>query len=141
MSTNMEIYYKPTADLTIKAEVRGIEEIFQTLGPLQEVFNSAVCGKCGGKNIRFMHRKADGKYDIYEFMCESEYTDDHGRKRTCYAKLSLGQNDMGNLFPRRYEQEKGEDGKWRPKVDADGNKVWLPDSGWVRWDKKEGKYV
>lgn len=138
--SSMEVYYKPNNDITIKAEVRGVEEMFQALGPLQELFNAARCGKCGGTKIRFIHRKAD-KFDVYELLCESELTDDHGRKRSCHAKLSLGQNEFGNLFPRRYEQEKGEDGKWRPKVDADGNKIWLPDSGWVRWDKKAGKYV
>lgn len=137
--SNMEIYFKPNNEITVKAEVRGVEEIFETLGPLQELFNAARCQKCGGNSVRFIHRKAD-KFDVYEFLCESQISDDMGRTRTCYAKLSLGKNEFGNLFPRRYEQEKV-DGKWRPKVDADGNKVWLPDGGWVRWDKKAGKYV
>lgn len=137
---SMEIFFKPNNDITIKSEVRDVEEIFKTLGPLQELFNAARCGKCGGTKIRFIHRKAD-KYDVYEFLCENQLTDDHGRKKNCSAKLSLGKNELGNLFPRRYEQEKGEDGRWQPKLTADGQKTWLPDGGWVRWDRQAKKHV
>lgn len=124
----LEVFYRPTADLTIKAECRDIEDVFKTLGPLQEVLGgNCECGKCKGTKIRLSHRKADGKFDVYELLCE-----------TCHAKLALGKNDQGNLFPRRYEQDPDDPKKPRMK---DGKKVWLADNGWVKWDRESGKNV
>ncbi len=126
----LEVYYRPTAELTIKVEAKDLDDVFKLIGPVQEVLgNNTVCGKCGGTKIRMVHRKADGKYDVYELACEK-----------CGAKLALGKNEMGNLFPRRYPQEKI-DGSWKPKLDADGKKVWLPNNGWVKWDNKTNSYV
>ena len=133
---NMEVTYKPSTNLLIKVECRGIEEMFQALGPIQEVLGgNTKCGKCGGEQIRLIHRLADNKHDVYELMCVT--AGENGIP--CNSKLSLGKSGT-NLFPRRYEQEKVE-GEWKPKVDGDGNKVWLPNSGWVRWDNKLGKHV
>ncbi len=134
---NMEIFYRPSPEITIKVEARGIQEMFQELGPLQEVLGgNSKCGKCGGDKIRMVHRKADGKYDVYELLCETP-----GPNGPCGSKLSLGHNDLGNLFPRRYEQTKGDDGKWKPKLDADGKKIWLPNKGWVRWNQKTKSFT
>lgn len=124
---SMEVFYRPSAKITIKAECRDIEDVFKTIGPLQEVMDSCKCGKCGSDHIRFVHRKADGKYDVYELECQN-----------CRAKLALGKNDEGNLFPRRYEQDP--DDKKKPLF-KDGKKVWLPDNGWMKWDSQQGKNV
>lgn len=131
----MEVFYRPTNELTIKVEVRGVEEMFQALGPIQEILGECKCGKCGGKSIRLLHRKAD-KHDVYELLCETP----GANGIACNAKLALGKNSDNNLFPRRYEQHQV-DGKWVPKLDADGNKVWLPNNGWIRWDSRQQKYV
>lgn len=124
---SLEVFFRPTPTLTVKAECRDVEDVFKTLGPLQEVLNNCTCGKCKKSDIRLVHRKADGKYDVYELLCES-----------CGAKLALGKNDQGNLFPRRYEQDP--DDPKKPKM-VDGKKVWLPNEGWVKWDSKQNKYV
>lgn len=134
--SNIEVYYKPNNELTIKVETRGVEEMFQELAPIQEVFSSLKCGKCGGNKIRLCHRKADNKYDVYELLCETK----DSRGHSCGAKLALGKNDLNNLFPRRYEQEQV-NGKWKPKLNADGQKVWLPNNGWVKWDKETKTFV
>lgn len=127
----MKITYKPTPNISVEIEARGIEEMFQTVGPIQEVLGgNCTCQKCKQSKIRMVHRKADNKFDVYELLCES-----------CGARLSLGKNDMGNLFPRKYEQAKNSEGQWKPKLDGDGKKVWLPDGGWVKWDRTAGKYV
>lgn len=124
---SLEVFFRPTPDVTIKAECRDIEDVFKTVGPIQEVLSNCTCGKCKGTKIRMVHRKADNKYDVYELMCES-----------CGAKLQLGKNDQGNLFPRRYEQDPDEPKKPLLK---DGKKVWLPNDGWIKWDAKQNKYV
>ncbi len=136
---NMEVFYRPSPKITFKVEARGICEVFEALGPLQELFGAnCKCGKCGSDEIRMVHRKTPDGHDVYELLCEAK-NDSTGF--TCNSKLALGKNTEGNLFPRRYAQTKGDDGKWKPSVDADGKKVWLPNNGWVRWDTKanEGK--
>lgn len=125
---NLEVTFRPNPNMTIKAECRDIEEIFKVVGPLQEVLGNGTCGKCKKNNIRVSHRKADGKYDVYELVCGD-----------CGAKLALGKNtEDGTLFPRRYEQDP--DDPKKPLL-RDGKKVWLPDNGWIKWDSKLGKYV
>ena len=135
---SLEVYYKPSNSITVKAEGRDLMDVFKILGPVQEVLNNDTCGKCGGKKIRMSHRKTpEGGHDIYEMVCE---TKQEGRGMACNSKLSLGNKD-GTLFPRRYEQEKGSDNKWHKKLDAEGKTVWLPNNGWVRWDTQQKKYV
>ena len=125
----MEVFYRPSEQVTIKLEVKDVESMFQELGPIQEVFEAAECGRCKCKKIRVVHRKPD-KFDFYELLCTNS---------ECQAKLSLGKNDQGNLFPRRYEQDE-KDPKV-PKLDANGKKVWLPHGGWQKWSAKDGKYI
>jgi len=123
----LEVFFRPTPELTIKAECRDIEDMFKTLGPLQEVLSNTECGKCKSTNIRFSHRKADGKYDVYELQCTK-----------CGAKLHMGKTEDGKLFPRRYKQDP--DDPKKPLM-HDGKKVWLPNKGWVRWDAENRRYV
>lgn len=122
----LEVYFRPTNELTIKVECRDVEDVFRTMSSIQEIFSNAQCGKCKSTNIRMGHRKADGKYDVYELVCTK-----------CGAKLQLGKSDEG-LFPRRYYQDPDDPKKPLMK---DGKRVWLPDNGWVKWDSKQQKYV
>lgn len=123
----MEVFFRPTPDLTIKIECRDVEDIFQQLAPLQEVLTNCKCGKCGCDKVRLLHRVVgDKNYDVYEILCTK-----------CGAKLQLGNNGKA-LFPRRYEQDP--DDPKQPLM-KDGKKVWLPDNGWIKWDAKQGKHV
>ena len=135
---SIEVFYKPSPDLTIKVECKDMEDMFQTMSPIQEVLGgNTSCGRCGKKNIRMIHRQADGN-DIHELECQSR----NDRGIPCGARLAIGKSQKTKqLFPRRYELEKDEEGKWQKKVDAQGNTVWLPHNGWVKWDAKEKKYV
>ncbi len=117
----IEVFYRPNDKITLKVEARDVKDVFQQLGPLQEVFEACKCGKCKSDKIRLIHRKPD-KFDFYELSCSA-----------CGSKLSLGQNDAGNLFPRRYKQDPND-----PKIallDSNGNKVWLDNDGWIKYQK------
>lgn len=123
----MEVFFRPTPDLTIKIECRDVEDIFKQLAPLQEVLTNCKCGKCKKDKVRLLHRTVgDKNYDVYEILCVS-----------CGAKLQLG-NNGDSLFPRRYEQDPDDPKKPLMK---DGKKVWLPNNGWIKWDKDKGAYV
>ena len=140
----MKVKYQATDKIEVEIEASNIKEVFETLGPIQEVIGNCRCGKCGGTNIRFIHRKS-GKFDYYELLCQTpvqrqgqDGTIIVNKNLSCGAKLSLGSNEAGNLFPRKYEQDP--DDKTKPLM-KDGKKVWLPNEGWVRWDKTKEKYV
>ena len=125
--SRLEVYLRH-ANITVKAEVMDTKDMFKTLGPIQELFDSCVCGHCKGKDIRFSTRQADG-HDVYELVCCDP---------KCKAKLALGtRQDTQSLFPRRYEQHKNPDtNKWEPKKDGDGKIVYLPHNGWVKWKNR-----
>jgi len=79
-----------------------------------DVFGNDKCGKCNSEQVSFTRRDVDGDL-YYEIRCKK-----------CGAKLALSQHKKGNtLYPRR--------------KDKDGN--YLPDNGWVKWDKELQKEV
>ena len=98
-------------------------EIFSNIASLQEVFGNDTCGKCGCKDIRFVVRevpdpdpKSKKIYKYFEMHCQA---------RNCRARLSFGQHtEGGTLFPKRKD---GDD--------------YLPDNGWLRYDKDSGKHI
>jgi hypothetical protein len=123
----MEVLYQATPTIQIKLEVKGIKELFEELGPLQEIFSSMKCGHCSAEadKIRLIHRKAADKYSVYELLCTK-----------CKAKLALGQNEDGGLFPRRYERDDKDPKKPKTK---EGKRVYLPNNGWVKWTPQDNK--
>ena len=147
--SSMEVFYKPSPQITIKLETRGLEEMFQELGPIQEILSEKTCGKCGGHDIRMMHRKTkpddNGKtHDVYELLCETPQKLQSGKTIPCGHKLQIGKDTDQKLFPKRYPTVKDGD-RYVPVLDADGNKVYYPNNGWVRWDGRanggSGGYV
>ena len=103
-------------NLSVEVEADNQKKLFEELASIDEVFGEDTCGKSGSNNIRFIVREASddkGKtYKYYELRCL-----DSGAKKT------FGQKDDGTLFPHR--------------KDEDGN--YLPDNGWVKWNKETGK--
>lgn len=100
-------------------EAKTQPELFEQLAAFQEVFEDLECRRNGksSDNIRFVVRNVDGnKY--YELRCLDKDKD------LFNAKLAFGKHKVGDtLFPKR-------------KDDNDG---WLPNEGWVRFNKATGK--
>jgi hypothetical protein len=96
-------------------------DVFRQLADLQEVFGIDSCGKCGNADIRYITRIAKDKkgkdHEYFEMRCND---------RSCRARLTFGKNlEGGGIFPHR-KDDAGE---------------WLPDNGWIRWDKEKQKEV
>jgi hypothetical protein len=88
------------------------KDVFAQIADLEEVFGIQKCGKCQCPDFRFIVRTVDDN-DYYEFHCKNP---------KCKAKLAFGQNKKGGgLFPKR----------------KDKDDKWLPDGGWLRWDKEK----
>lgn len=68
------------------------KEIFEGISRIMEVFEEEMCGRCSGKDLRFVVRVVDDK-KYYELVCRSS---------KCRAKLAYGQSQTGGtLFPKR----------------------------------------
>ena len=93
-------------------EVSNQKDLIRTVSSLEEVLGNTTCGKCKSEDTRFVTRKTgEGKktYEFFEVKCNA-----------CGSRLSFGCHQEGEtLFPKRR--------------DEDGN--WLPDSGWVKYQK------
>ena len=100
--------------IMVTVEGKDQKEIFEQLSEMQEVFGQSKCGKCGKEHLKFQVREVEGN-KFYEQICLG-----------CFARLGFGSHKKGNsLFPKRKDNE--------------GN--YLPDSGWMKWDKDKGEMV
>lgn len=91
--------------------VKGHKDLFATLASFGEVFGEEACGKCNSKDVSFVVRTIDDNV-YHEKRCNG-----------CYAKLSFGSHKKGDtLFPKRKEGD-----------------TWLPNGGWMKYDKETGK--
>lgn len=86
---------------TVEIEADKPTDLFKEFARCHEVFGETKCGLCGCDDIAPVARQAsDGKksYDYYEWVCKSP---------KCRAKLALGQQEGGLLFPKRKLKENG----------------------------------
>jgi len=107
----------------VVAEGNDLPELWAELASLQEAFGEAKCGKCGKDAIRYVAREDAEGNKYYELHCQS---------KGCYAKLRMSQRKKtGNLYPRRKAGSNDKSGR------EEG--AWLPDNGWMKYDKETGK--
>jgi hypothetical protein len=104
-------------NLTVVVEGGDEIELFENAARVDEVFGNDTCGKCGNSNIRFVVRTNDDDDKFYELHCGND---------DCRAKKTFGCHKKSpTLFPHRKTKE--------------GD--YLPDNGWMRWDKEKGCLV
>jgi hypothetical protein len=111
-----DFVYEPRKDLKISFTAASQEDIFEQLSKLHDIFSEDECGKCKSHNLRFV-RRVVGKFTFHELKCLD-----------CGAIISFGKSDTG-LYAKRYEM----DGT-SPKI-VNGKKVYLADSGWLKWNE------
>jgi len=123
----MKIQVKAAPRVFVEATGDSHTALFEQVAALQEVFGTFnQCGKCNSEDLRFVVRTDSARHTYYELHCQK-----------CRARLAFGQNDgdkKGSLYPRRKETAK--QSVMGGSVEAGG---WLPDNGWVRWNKEKQK--
>ena len=108
---------KTVGSVTIGVEADKMTDAFKDLSSLEEVFGISSCGKCGGEGLTHVVRKDTEENEYYELRCTN---------RDCRAKLAFGVHKKGGgIFPKR----------------KDKDDKWLPDGGWMKWDKTQNKVV
>lgn len=122
----MRVKLKVSPTVIVEAEGKTQAEVFEQLAGLQETFSVDQCDKCKGKEgrgLRFVTREVDGN-KFFELHCQDW---------KCRAKLSFGQSKEGGaLYPRRKETKKQTVMGGRLEAGA-----YLPDNGWIRWNKEK----
>jgi len=120
----MKATIKVSPRVIIEAEGNTHTEVFEQAASMQEVFGVGKCDKCKCEDLRFVVRTDDEENKYYELHCQNW---------KCRARLSFGQNKTGGtLYPRRKETKK--QSIMGGSVEANG---WLPDNGWIRWNKEK----
>jgi RNase P subunit RPR2 len=111
----MKASFKVSQVMTVDVEAENQRELFEKLGSIQEVFGHNVCGKCKKSILKFTVRTDKDENKYYEIRCVS-----------CQARLQFGCHKKGGgLFPKR----------------KDGNDNWLPDNGWMKWDRDKKEMI
>ena len=96
--------------LTIEVEAESQKALFSGIADAQEIFGEEKCGKCSNTDLQYRVRDVDGN-QYYEIKCKN---------LSCNARFKFGLHKTGGtLFPK-----KKEDGEW------------LPDGGWMKWNKE-----
>jgi hypothetical protein len=110
----MKVRFQISKRMQVEAEGKDVKEVYAELHRLIETFGEQECGCCKSANIKPVARKGE-KFTFYEFHCGD-----------CRAKLSLGQGNGGDLYPRRRFHAS------HPLVKAgqakDGD--YIPSAGW-----------
>ena len=108
---------KTVGSVTIGVEADKTTDAFKDLSSLEEVFGISCCGKCACEDLTHVVRKDAEENEYYELRCTN---------RDCRAKLAFGLHKKGGgMYPKR----------------KDKDDKWLPDGGWMRWDKSQNKEV
>ena len=112
----MKLQVKVSPTVIVEAEGKVQTELFEQIAALQEVFGNGKCGKCGGSDLQYVVREDKDQNKYYELRCQN---------LQCRAVLAFGQHKKGDsLFPKRKDGE-----------------TYLPNGGWQKWDKEQGKKV
>ena len=116
----MKVTYT-TRDGRLSVEIEGKTQVdvFEQLAAFQEVFEDRVCRKYGEvtDNVRFVVREDEEQNKYFELRSAEP-------GKLAGVKRAYGQHKKGGtLFPRLKDSEDN----------------WLPDNGWVKWNKATGK--
>lgn len=121
----MKATFKVNNDLTFEVEEKSMNEVFEQLAEIRDVFGTKVCGKCKKENTKFSVRDIEGS-KFYEQHCTE-----------CHARLIFGLHVKGGkLYPKTRwgSLSPGEQvTRTDEKKFADQHNGWLPNAGWYNY--------
>jgi len=110
----MKVLLKVSDKITVELEAKDQQDMFKQIASFEEVFGVDKCGKCKSTDLKYILRMNDGD-EYFELHCQK-----------CFAKFAFGCHKKSDtVFPKRKDKE--------------GN--FLPDNGWVKWDKEKQQLV
>lgn len=126
----MRLEYQANPKMKLVVDGEDVNELFESLGLMQEIFGEEHCGKCKSTNLKFHMRKVgEGKkvMSYPEMVCES-----------CGAKLEFGKTQDERMYPIRFQRQKNEvENRWEYVKDSNGRNVPLGENGWTKWNPQK----
>ena len=118
----MKLTKQIKAGLVVELEENKQIDLFESLASAEEVFGEAECGKCKGQIFKHIIRTNDDDDKFYELLCLK-----------CKAKLaySCHKGKGGTLYPQRKDNKTG--------VVTGTPFAYLPNNGWLKWDREKKK--
>lgn len=110
-------------EVVVTQEVKNQLELFEFIADMQDVFGNTVCVRNGqsSSSVKLRVRQDEEENKYYEMFC---YSADRDNRECQGARKSFGCHKSGKtLFPK---------GK-----DKDG--AYLPNNGWMKWNKETQK--
>lgn len=120
----MKVTYRVNDKLTFEVEAETHTDLWEQLATIDELYKNTTCakeGKGSTDDVKFVVRTNDADDKFYELQSDVAFGD-----KLYGAKKAFGAHKKGGgLFPQR--------------KDKDGN--YLPDNGWIQWDKTTSSVV
>lgn len=128
----MLVKVKISDDIWIEEEAEKEVDAFKALSRLTEIFQHKKCGRCSGKNVRFVCRKDKDDNDWLEIVCQNF--------KDCGAKLvfSTVKGKSGDVYPKirwNHLSETQQSQRADEKDYAESHNGWLPNGGWYIFKK------
>lgn len=120
---------KVGAKAIVEVENDDLEQMFEDVSKLQEIYSEDKCGCCNSNDIRYVVRQDSEDNKYYELHCQS-----------CRARLPYGvkKKKMGLYPKKRWDQlSKGEQAKRISQQEQCGKFGYLPNNGWYKWKEVE----
>ena len=112
-------------EFDIEIEAPDLQTLIKEVTNLRNAIAYEICGKCKDPNTIVNWRNVDSN-DFFELKCTN---------RSCGAVLQLGTHkEDKTLYKKKMKTNS------RGKAEKDGDKaVYLPDNGWLKYDKESGQ--
>tara|TARA_R110000824_G_scaffold7728_2_gene34977 strand:+ start:17409 stop:17783 length:375 start_codon:yes stop_codon:yes gene_type:complete len=124
----MKANYKLNDYITIQVEAEKLSALLEEINSINNALKPEPCGKCGKSEILPRVREVDDN-KFYELQCQNS---------KCMAVLALGvHKESGTLYKKKMKT----DNKGKAIKNEDGKAVYLPDNGWLKWDKEKKQMV
>lgn len=119
----MEALIKLNGSTTIKVEGTDLKDLLEQVTQIDDAVGFEPCGKCKSNNTAPRYRQVE-EDKFYEIRCLD-----------CGAVLQLGVNKKGGTL---YKKKMLTDDKGKAVKNADGKSQWLPNNGWLKWNRDKG---
>jgi len=120
----MKVQMKVSPKIIIDINADEMTTVFEEIANAQEILGICECGKCKSQNIRYVVREDSEANKYYEMRCQD-----------CFAKIAFGLNKKGGgMFP-KLKENTDEDKCLMGGAVQPG--AYLPDKGWLKWDKEK----
>jgi hypothetical protein len=117
----MKIIYKINEGVSLELDAPKLQDAIKIMTEIREAIGHERCGKCQNEETYPRHRTAENN-DFFEIHCPK-----------CFAVLPLGTSKENQML---YKKRMQTDSKGKSTKDANGKAQYLPNNGWLKYNKE-----